>query len=75
ACVDQSQSELVLFDDGEIEIIDKLVLDLSEFNDYGHIFRLAEFPSLLVISQELKTKIEEIGLTGFKVYNPEEFSL
>lgn len=75
ACVDKAESELDLFDDGEIEFIDKLTLDLDPDTDYGHIFRLAEFPPILVISDLLKTKIEDAKLTGFKIYKPEEFSL
>jgi hypothetical protein len=75
ACVDHQESELEYFDDGDIQFIDKLVLNLEEGNDHGHIFRLAEFPALLMISQQLKDMIVESNITGFKIYKPEEFSL
>ncbi len=75
ACVDHAESELELFDDGSIEFIDKLVLKLDERNDYEHVFRLAEFPALLIISQMLKDSLLESKITGFKFYEPSEFSL
>jgi len=75
ACVDQGASEVDYFDDGDIEFIDKLVLSLDKNIDYGHIFRLAEFPPVLVISDALKQALEDTAITGFKIYKPEEFSL
>lgn len=74
-CVDKSLSELDLFDDGDIRFIDKLVLSLDKNTYYGHIFRMEEFISLLVISDELKMALEDSGVTGFGIYKPEEFSL
>jgi len=74
-CVDFEKSELELFDDGDIEFIDKLVLNIDEQGDYEHIFRLAEFPALLVISDMLKNEIEAARVTGLKIYKPEEFSI
>lgn len=64
-CVDKSLSELDLFDDGDIRFIDKLVLSLDDNKDYGHIFRLADFISLLVISDKLKQVLENNQVTGF----------
>lgn len=75
ACVDKAKSELELFPDGDIRFIDKLVLNLDKNNDYGHIFRLAEYSTLLVISNALKVELENNNVTGFKFYTPEEFSL
>lgn len=75
ACVDEAASKLEYFDDGEIEFIDELALELDEGADYGHIFRLAEFPPILIISNALKVQLEKNHITGFKVYKPEEFSL
>lgn len=75
ACVDESESELEYYDDGDIEFIDKLSLELDDETDYGHIFRLAEFPPILVISDALKKGLESAAVTGFKIYKPEEFSL
>lgn len=75
SCVDKAQSELELFPDGDIRFIDKLVLNLNDNTDYGHIFRLAEYSTLLVISDELKTALDTNNVTGFQIYKPEDFSL
>jgi len=75
ACVNKEASKLDLFDDGDIEFINKLVLTMNSGNDYEHIFRLAEFPSILIISNMLKTALLKNNITGFKVYKPESFSL
>lgn len=53
SCMDKSQSEFELFPDGDIRFIDKFVLNLNDNTDYGHIFRLAEYSTLLLISNEL----------------------
>ncbi|MDA3900001.1 MAG: hypothetical protein PF637_05710 [Spirochaetes bacterium] len=74
-CVDMEQSELELYDDGDIEFIDSLFLSLSPDTDYGHVFRIAEYSPLLVISSAFKTALEERKITGLRVYAPEEFSL
>lgn len=73
-CVDKSLSELDLFTDGDIRFIDKLVLALDKDTQYGHIFRMAEFLPLLVISDALKLLLEKNGVTGFAICKPEEFS-
>lgn len=75
SCVDRSQSELKLFPDGDIRFIDKLVLNLNDDTDYGHIFRLAEYSTLLLISDELKAVLDKNDVTGFQIYKPEDFSL
>jgi hypothetical protein len=75
SAVDFSKSELEFFDDGDIRFIDKLVLEIDENQDLGHIFRLAEFSSLIIVSDPLKKAIEESGVTGMAVYKPEEYEL
>ena len=75
SCVDKSQSELELFPDGDIRFIDKLVLNLNDTINYGHIFRLAEYSTLLLISNELKIALSANNVTGFQMYKPENFSL
>lgn len=75
SCVDRSKSELELFSDGDIRFIDKLVLNLNDNTDYGHIFRLAEYSTLLVISDVLKAAFDTHHVTGFQIYKPEDFSL
>lgn len=44
ACLNRQNSELELFDDGDMRFIDRLSLALDDDTDYGHIFRLTEFP-------------------------------
>lgn len=75
ACVDPERSDLVLFDDGDRQFIDKLVLKPSVAAELGHIFRLAEFPPALVISDELTRSLERADVIGLGIYRPEEFSL
>ncbi|TEW50168.1 imm11 family protein [Psychromonas algicola] len=75
ACVDKEASKLELFDDGDIQFINKLVLNINNGKDYGHIFRLSEFPSILIISDLLKTALAQNNVAGFKIYKPELFSL
>jgi len=74
-CVDKKASSLELFEDGDIQFINKLVLNLNDEKDYGHIFRLSEFPPILIISDSLKTALIQNNVTGFKIYKPELFSL
>lgn len=75
ACIDREASELSFFDDGQIEFIDRLALKVGEGAAFGHIFRIDEFPSLVVIHDELKSRLQEASVTGVKFYKPEEFSL
>ncbi len=75
SCVDQDKSDLDYYDDGDIEFIDRLVLNLNTEREYGHIFRIAEYSPLLVVSSQLKLAIESAKITGIKIYKPEEFSL
>lgn len=75
AFVDREASELSFFDNGQIEFIDKLALESDKEVDFGYIFRLDEVPSLVVIHDELKARLEEAAVTGVKFYKPEEFSL
>jgi hypothetical protein len=73
--VDFESSELELSDDGDIQFIDQLSLNLSEDEDYGHIFRLAEFLPITVISDELKQALEASKTIGYRIYAPEDFDL
>lgn len=75
ACVDMAHSLLQLDDDGRIEFIDKLVLNVQSNNKYGHIFRLAEFLPIVIISNQLCAELKSKKITGFKFYTPEDFSL
>lgn len=75
SCVDFEKSELELFEEGQIEFIDSLVLSVLDEDRVGHIFRLAEFPTLIIITQALKERLQESDITGFKIYRPKDFSL
>lgn len=75
SCIDQNKSELEFYNDGQIEFIDSLVLNIAENEVRSHIFRIAEYPSLIVISDELKEQLEKFCITGVKIYAPEDFSL
>ena len=59
ACVDHDQSELEYYNDGQIRFIDKLVLIPTKSTKYGHIFRLAEFLPVIIISETLKNFVED----------------
>lgn len=75
ACIDYDASDIEYFDDGGIEFIDKLVLKSMNEEPYGHIFRLAEFLPVILVSHALKDALEQSAVTGFTFYKPEEFSL
>lgn len=75
ASIDHDASDLDYFDDGGIEFIDKLVLKSMKEEAYGHIFRLAEFLPVILVSDALKVALELSAVTGFTFYKPEEFSL
>ncbi len=72
-CIDLKKSNLEFYNDWEIEFINKLVIK-KDIN-FWHIFRLAEFPSLVVIDDELKNKLLESNITWIKIYDANWFSL
>jgi hypothetical protein len=41
----------------------------------GHILRCSEFTPILIISAELRQRLEPARVKGIKIYKPEEFSL
>ncbi len=72
-CVDFEKSELVLRKNtSNIKFIDKLVLK-EGIKD--HIFRIAEYLPLIIISNDLKKVMEANNFTGIKFLNPEELVL
>jgi hypothetical protein len=75
ACIDHDRSDLETYEDGAVKFIDSLSLIALPDHAYGHIFRLAEFPPAMVISDTLKRALEAAGITGLRTYRPEQFSL
>lgn len=72
-CIDKDASNLTLDPEGDIEFIESLTLKTD--NNYGHIFRLAEYLPVMAISSALKEALEGAKITGLMFYKPEEFSL
>ena len=75
SCLNKSMSEIEYYDNGDVQFIDKLSLNLHEGDNYGNIFRLAEFLPILIVSDKLKNSLEENSVSGFSFYKPEGFSL
>lgn len=72
-CIDRQASELELFDDGDIEFIDRLVLDPARIPSGLDIFRLAGRTTLVIVSRRLKDAIADAGMTGCVFYRPEDY--
>lgn len=62
------KSDLVTWDDDPkyIKAIRNLVMDNSKLDGLPDIFRLSESKNYIIVSEQLKKKIEEKGLTGFQ---------
>src|SRR5690554_3078445 len=73
SCIDENKSDLDYFDDGDIEFINKLVLKESKVPSDLDIFRLRERPTLVIVSDVLKTAIEGSGMTGCVFAKPEDY--
>ena len=73
--IDRDASSLNLRADGSIRFIDSLSLRLEPGREYGHIFRLAGFPSLMAVSKDLDAALAAHEITGLQRYTPEAFSL
>ena len=72
-CVDESGSDFEKFEEGndirpdrvgDYEVINILKIDTSRV--HNHIFRIAKYHVLAVVSGELKMKLEKAGLKGLK---------
>lgn len=71
-CVDREASDLEYFKDGDIEFVNRLVLDEGKIPPGLDIFRLAGRSTLVVVSQTLKDAIVGAGMTGFVFRKPED---
>ncbi|THB63584.1 MAG: hypothetical protein D6B27_12015 [Gammaproteobacteria bacterium] len=76
-CINFEKSELVLDDqDGSIEFIDKLVLNEDYLKEIKlKIFRLEEFPPIIIVDDLVKKELESANISGINFYKPEEFVL
>lgn len=72
-CVNRELSDLEYFDDGDIEFVNRLVLDEEAIPAGLDIFRLAGRTTMVVLSQVLKDAIVGAGMTGFVFYKPEDY--
>jgi len=72
-CVDETKSDFEKFEEGndirpdlagEYEVINVLVIDTNKVNKT--IFRLSKYDIFIIINADLKSKLENAGLTGFK---------
>ncbi len=75
SCIDRVKSDLEYYADGDIQFINALALLPLDERVHGHIFRAAEFLPVLVVSDALKSWLEQHGVTGLRFYAPAEFSL
>ena len=76
SCVDFRQSELELDEDGDIEFIDKLVLNEEKLTEYEvSICRISEFLPLIVVHDDIRSKMLNLGVTGVNFMRPEELKL
>lgn len=72
-CVDKENSDLKLWDDGDIKRIRKLVLDESRIPPELKIFRLSNRRILTVVHESVRNAILSAGITGCVFYKPEDY--
>jgi hypothetical protein len=73
ACV-SARSEVQRDEDGQIEFIDRLILDTAAVRDLL-MFRLAEYLQIVVVHTRVKEAVEGAQITGVNFYAPEEYTL
>ncbi|NOQ21146.1 MAG: hypothetical protein GQ565_00665 [Candidatus Aegiribacteria sp.] len=73
SCV-SPESELQLDDNGAIEFIDRLVLDVGKPQGIL-MFRLAEYLQIVVVHDRVKKAAEAAQITGVNFYRPEDYTL
>ncbi len=72
-CVDIDKSDLTYFDDGDIEFIDKLVLNETKIPSNIKVFCLLNDASLPLVHQSIKNAIDGSDITGCVFYKPEDY--
>jgi len=75
-CVNFDDSKLVLRKNGNIKFIDRLVFNERALIEHGiSICRVAEFLPLIIVSDEIKNKMVNLGITGVNFMRPEDLKL
>lgn len=73
-CIDKKASDMEYFDDGDIEFINKLVIDEAKIPPEFDFFRLSGRTTLVLVSQVVKDAIVGAGMTGCIFYKPEDYN-
>lgn len=72
-CINREESDLEYFDDGDVEFINKLVLDEDKVPSELDIFRLSGRTTMVLVSQVVKDAIAGAKMTGCVFYKPEDY--
>ncbi len=74
-CLDKDKSEFVIdaLDKTQMDHISHLFLDESKIPDDFDLFRLSEMNTLILIREDLKTKLEEAELSGLNFIELDEY--
>ena len=72
SCLDLDSSVVSQDSLGNIFSIQKMAIDESRALGLL-VFRLAEFPPLVIVHESVKSAVMAAGMTGLKFYKPEEF--
>lgn len=67
-CVDESKTEGMFssFNEGMYDSINKIYFDETKIQEGAKIFRTKSFPSVMIVSEEIKKMFEKEGITGIK---------
>jgi hypothetical protein len=78
-CLDAENSKCERFDDGELMSVEQFKIDLKKLegkkgsHQPPKLFRLGEFPFIILAHKEVKELIEKEGITGGKFVEPSEY--
>jgi len=64
ACMDKEGSVFSALEDGEVSEVSSLQVDAARVPDDAMLFRLQEFPRLVVVRSDMKDLVEAANLTG-----------
>jgi hypothetical protein len=76
ACIDDNKSKGTLFPgESEYQFMSKIVLDPTRVPDEIHLFRAAQYPTVLFITETLARAFVDAGFVGLDYLAPEKWSL